>query len=56
MKQQTKKRKQFKGQEFFKNVQTENKRGNMAVFLTDATLFMQAETWLIKPQKLPLVS
>ena len=39
---------------FIENVQTEKKRGNIAVFLTDATLPMLAETWLIKPQKLPL--
>ena len=35
------------------DVQTENERSNMAVFLTVMTLPMQAETWLIKLPKLP---
>ena len=43
--------------EFIENdVQTENKRGNLVVFLTIITLPMQAETQLIKLPRLPLVS
>ena len=45
MKQQRKKK-------AFIDVQTENESDNLVVFLTNTTLPLQAETWLIKVQKL----
>lgn len=36
-------------------VQTENNTGNLGTFLTTMTFPMQAERWLIKQQRLPLV-
>ena len=36
-------------------VQTVNNTGNLGTFLTTMTLPMQAERWLIKQQRLPLV-
>ena len=56
MKWQTKKRVQYKRKNLIENAQTKNKRGNMAFFLTDTTLPMLAETWLLKLPKLPQVS
>ena len=37
------------------DVQTEDVGGNLMVFLTITTIPMQAETWLMKQQKLPPV-
>ena len=38
------------------NVQTENNTDNLGAFLTTVILPMQAERWLIKAPRLPLVS
>ena len=49
-----KKENNTKETEFIENIQTENERGNIAVFSTNTTLPKQVETWLIKPPRLPL--